>query len=130
MKKIEIMIDDPMLQANKEPKITFEIQNNDLVYPCDPSIAVDCANLIFEGYSATRSMGCLKISIRDNRNILESIIDFIHGSPIIIDKTNAYIIRQLADALGIPLLSEHALRFINSNGSFTTDDEFDEFDVD
>ena len=125
MKKIEILIDDPMLQANNEPKPTFEIQNNDLVYPCDPSVAVDYAHLIFEGYTATRSMGCLKIAVKDNRNILESIIDFIHGSPIIIDRSNAYIIKQLADALGIPLLSEHALRFINANGSFAFDDEFD-----
>ena len=52
MKKIEIVIDDPEVQKLRTKDIvpTFEIQNNDSIYPCDPSVAVDSGKLEFEGY--------------------------------------------------------------------------------
>lgn len=108
------MLDSPALQRVRSGAFapTFEIQNNDALYPCDPEPAVDAAKLHFDGFEAARSLGRLCVHVKDDCNWMESVVDFIHGNPIVIDKANAYEVKQIAEALGIPLLADCASRVI------------------
>lgn len=112
MEEVELCIDDPYVQEMKYKKIvpTFQIQNGDVVYDCDPTAAVNHAHLVFLGYEACKHTGYIKINIPDKNNVLSLIVGFLHGKPLTINSISAFKCSELAKALGIPYINEFATK--------------------
>ncbi|KAK8899359.1 hypothetical protein M9Y10_001673 [Tritrichomonas musculus] len=115
MDEVELIIDDPYVQEMRDKKIepTFQIQNGNIVYDCDPTAAVDHAHLVFYGYENCKHAGYIKIDVPDKNNILSLIIGFLHGKPITITSMCAFKYSELAKALGIPYINDYATRIFD-----------------
>ena len=115
MEEVELCIDDPCVQEMKNKKIepTFQIQNGDIIYDCDPTPAVNHAHLVFLGYEACKHTGYIKINVPDKSNTLSLIVGFLHGKSIIINSSSAFKYSELAKALGIPYINDYATRLFD-----------------
>ena len=110
MEIVELIIDNPKVKTLIETKVvsTFQIQNGEKKYNCDPSIAVKSAHFSFSGYEAYKYQGFMKINVPDEMNILAKIVAFLHGNPLIIDSSTAPTYKLLAKALGMPNIEKYA----------------------
>jgi hypothetical protein len=103
MGQIELLLDGPAMQTvSKETMFApiFKILNGEgRSYPCDPTAAVDSANLIFEFFTAARVIGYVRINVRDDIDATAAISNFLHGRPLVITMENAHVYFELASAL-------------------------------
>jgi hypothetical protein len=115
--QLDLVIDDPVLQnfsrtTEFEPK--FEIMNGEKHFWCDPSIAVDKARLVFDGFSHGRELGFCLISVPDPEDLIESIVQFLHGNVMRITSKTAETFSKLGNALGIPVISKYAQQLLKA----------------
>jgi len=92
--------------TNIEP--TFQIIHKGKIYPCNPIPAVESAHIVFEGYSSAKAIGYMELVYEDKKNLLQSVISFLHGKSLIINPENAQELLEISAELGIPSICDHA----------------------
>lgn len=105
---LNMEVSDVKNMQSKEIEPTFEIRNNGKNYKCDPIPATTKSKLVFEAYEKTKLTGYFDLKFNDEKELLPSIIDFLHGGTLIIDTGNAKHMHELAMELGIPLIVEYS----------------------
>lgn len=110
MEVVELSIDDPKVKALQTQKIQpcFQIRNGQTIYNCDPSIAVEQAHLVFHGYDSCKHVGHIQINIEDETNLLQNIVNFLHGCNLTITGETSSVYANLSHALGIDYIEKFA----------------------